>query len=309
MLNHGLLLPGWSLFAFLVLLLGVTGECLADEIRLRWDAVDDERVALYQVHFGISRGVHTDWVNTDETSVVISQLAAGQVYFFAVRACVESALSCSGFSNEVGTRIPRTDLIGVYHPSMSGGTFWLDVTGNDTWDNGDWISGGFGSADALPIVGDWNGDGFDEIGVYYPNSGWWYLDNNDDGIWTDGTDRAFGFGGGTDSLPVAGDWNGDGFDEIGVYYPGEGWWYLDNNDDGIWTDGTDRAFGFGGGTDSLPVAGDWNGDGFDEIGIYYPSSGWWYLDGNGDGHWDSVEDTSALFGSMGDRPTAGHWAP
>ena len=53
-----------------------------------------------------------------------------------------------------------------------------------------------------PIVGDFNGDGADEIGVF--RDGYWYLDSNDNGLW-DAGDRLIGFGLET-FVPVVGKW-------------------------------------------------------------------------------------------------------
>ncbi len=56
-------------------------------------------------------------------------------------------------------------------------------------------------------MGDWDGDGKDELGNYKGN-GVWALDYNGNGAW-DGVDidRVFVFGSPTDR-PVVGDWNG-----------------------------------------------------------------------------------------------------
>ena len=67
-------------------------------------------------------------------------------------------------------------------------------------------------------MGDWNGDGKSEIGIY--KDGTWYLDYNGNGIWDAGIDKAdiFGTLGWT---PVVGNWNGDATgDKIGIY---QGW--------------------------------------------------------------------------------------
>ncbi|EGV15882.1 DUF7948 domain-containing protein [Thiocapsa marina] len=148
----------------------------------------------------------------------------------------------------------------------------------------------------------------DFIGVYDPSAGWWYLDVSGDGFWTGGADAIFRLGGGEGSLPVAGDWNGDGVDTIGLYYPPCGLvvprcqrrWLLDR--------GYRHDFGFGGGEGSLPVTGDWNGDDVDAIGLYYPSAGRWFLDVNGNGHWDAADDATSSFGFQGTKPIGGRWA-
>ena len=70
----------------------------------------------------------------------------------------------------------------------------------------------------------------------------------------------------TDGLPVVGDFNGDGIDELGVYKLGR--WYLDTNGDHH-INALDRVYELGG-PDDLPVVGDWDGDGVEEPGVYQP---------------------------------------
>ena len=48
----------------------------------------------------------------------------------------------------------------------------------------------------------------------------------------------------------------------------------------------------------IPVIGDWNGDGKDDIGIFRPSSGIWSLDSNGNYIWE-VSDKSLSWGLPG----------
>jgi len=73
----------------------------------------------------------------------------------------------------------------------------------------------------------------------------------------------FGMPGAT---PVAGDFNGDGHADLGVFLDGE--WFLDLNGNGRWDEG-DLCAKLGGKKDR-PVVGDWDGDGKDDIGIYGP---------------------------------------
>ena len=106
--------------------------------------------------------------------------------------------------------------------------------------------------------------------------------------------------GGAGDKPVAGSWNGSGYDSFGVYRNGV--WYLDFNGSGIW-DAGDRNFVFGMAGDT-PVAGDWNGDGRTEIGVF--RNGMWYLDYNGNNGWDR-SDRAIQFGLPGDKPVVGDW--
>ncbi|MGB0597268.1 MAG: hypothetical protein ACPGLY_11315, partial [Rubripirellula sp.] len=67
--------------------------------------------------------------------------------------------------------------------------------------------------------------------------------------------------------PVAGDFNGDGIDEIGVVR-GQ-WWIIDTDGDRRLT-GNDLQIEVprNGGTESQPVVADWDGDGEDNPGYY-----------------------------------------
>ena len=209
--------------------------------------------------------------------------------------------------------------IGVYD---NGGTWALWNASGNTAD-----IVGFGWSGTEPVVGDWDGDGNTEIGVY--NTG-----GNNFLILTDfGFDViGLGWGGVT---PVVGDWNGDGSDQVGVY-DNQGTWAL-------WNGAGADIVGFGWpGTE--PVVGDWDGDGLIEVGIYNRGGnnfliqtdsgfdiiglGWDYVtpvvgDWNGDGSdeagvydnmgtwalWDTVSHTAVIvgFGWPGTEPVVGDW--
>jgi hypothetical protein len=56
-----------------------------------------------------------------------------------------------------------------------------------------------------------------------------------------------------------------------------------------------------------PVAGDWDGDGTAEIGVF--RQGTWYIDFNGSGGWEGTPggDRIYTFGMAGDSPVTGIW--
>ena len=166
--------------------------------------------------------------------------------------------------------------------NLKSGVYYFAVTAYDVAGNESDFSNEISVLlDDLPFAGDWNGDGYDEIGVY--RAGNLYLDNGN-GIWDGcGVEVCGGlFGGLLEDRPVAGNWNGDVYDEIGIF--NKGYWYLDDGNR-VWDGcGVDVCGGpFGGLPQDIAVAGDWNGDGYDEIGVF--RDGRWYLD-NGNTRWD-----------------------
>jgi hypothetical protein len=162
------------------------------------------------------------------------------------------------------------------------------------------------------VAGDWNGNGFDQIGVVRPTDNGalqWTLDSNGNEQY-DASDEVVFFGQPGD-IPVVGDWNGAGRSEIGVVRPtssGVLQWTLDTNGDGVFDSG-DSVFYFGLNGD-IPVVGDWNGAGKDEIGVARPTANGslvWALDTNGDGVFDAGDPVYS-YGAAGDHPITGDWA-
>ena len=192
---------------------------------------------------------------------------------------------------------------GLFSPPQR--TWYLNKTHIDGWGNLQTVR--FGSSDTswIPVVGDWNGTGWDHVGIYSPPQRTWYLkDANDDG-WSNVQTVRFGADD-TSWVPVVGDWNGDGFDTIGMYSPPQRTWYLkDANDDG-W--GNVQTVRFGSADTSwVPVVGDWDGDGVDTIGLYSPDQKSWYLkEANNDG-WGNLQ--TVRFGSDDTSwiPVVGDW--
>src|SRR5450755_3341716 len=162
---------------------------------------------------------------------------------------------------------------------------------------------------AIPVVGDWNGDGRSKVGLYNPNSGFWYLDYNGNGVFEGGTiDRFYAFGGISGDLPVVGDWTGTGTGKIGIFRGGF-YWLLDANGNGTF-DGTgpgqDCGFAYGGIAGDVPVVGDWMGTGISNVGIFR-SGYYWILDSNGNHQYDGSDLAFAFGGIANDVPVVGKW--
>ncbi|GAA2274793.1 hypothetical protein GCM10009853_030960 [Glycomyces scopariae] len=132
--------------------------------------------------------------------------------------------------------------------------------------------------------------GGDRVGLYRPGTGTFFLE----GL---GSARL----GDAGLVPIAGDWNRDGVDSIGVYKKDNQTFYLKNsNTSGV----ADGAFRFGNEGD-IPLVGDWDGDGYDTIAVYRPDNQTFYLKNRNDNSGEA--DGAFRFGSKGDIPLAGNW--
>lgn len=179
----------------------------------------------------------------------------------------------------------------------------------------------WGEPGDVPVAGDWNGDGWDEVGVFRVSTRTWYLrgvpsispygepgdqavaaDRNGDGrdevgvfrastkTWYFRGQAAITNYGEVGDIPVTGDWNGDGIDDVGVFRPSARTWFF-------------RGYGNltnWGEVGDQPVVGDWNKDGIDDPGLFRPSTGTWYFRG--------VRPEISGFGIQGDRAVAGNWS-
>ncbi|WP_298804247.1 peptidoglycan recognition protein [uncultured Pseudokineococcus sp.] len=139
---------------------------------------------------------------------------------------------------------------------------------------------------AQSLVGDWDGDGRDEVGLFV------------DGVVSlrrdDGAAVRYRYGRAGD-VAVVGDWDRDGKDSVGVYR--NGMWYLRNSASG---GAADRAVGFGLAGDR-PVVGTWDGR---SLGFGVVRKGRWLLRSSvSQGPADVVVD----FGRASDRPLVGDW--
>ncbi len=109
----------------------------------------------------------------------------------------------------------------------------------------------FGDPGDKPFVGDFDGDGIDEVGLHREGTGLVYYRLT---LTAGAADRTFIFGDPGDRL-VAGDWDGDGVDTVAVYRPADGNWYVKlTNGAGV----AEHAVHYHRGArheDALPVAG------------------------------------------------------
>jgi Tol biopolymer transport system component len=232
--------------------------------------------------------------------------------------------------------------IGVFRPSTSQ---WLLKNSNSGGRPN--VSVDFGQAGDLPVTGDWNGDGITDLGVFrngqfllrqapanittvnfgqagdLPIAGDWNGDGTDDlGVFRTGQFIlrkpvkpcpacpiifiliTFNFGQAGDT-PLAGDWNGDGIDTVGIFNAGS-WTLRNSNSAGA----ADITVQFGTAPGARPVVGDWNGDGIDTIGVLLPSNvlgATTFGLNNVNSNLSGLFDILAAFGGDGDLPVSGDW--
>jgi hypothetical protein len=146
---------------------------------------------------------------------------------------------------------------------------------------------------AVPVVGDWDGDGRDTVAEYDSASRRFSVRTAATGGGPAVTTPPIGpFG----AMPLAGNWDGAGGDELGVYEPLARRFSFHSIAGAAVRPPT--VFGSAG---DLPIVGDWDGDGVDDIGTYTPDSGTFarlLADG-------SVR--REVFGRPNDTPVAGDW--
>ena len=149
---------------------------------------------------------------------------------------------------------------------------------------------GYGDFGDRPIVGDWDGDGIDTVGVVRGNA--FYLHNSN----TSGrADVAFEYGDSGDTV-IVGDWDGDGIDTVGVVR-GNAFYLRNSNTSGR----ADVTFSFGDPGDRV-IVGKWRkGDKADSVGVVRGNT--FYLRNAATGRADIV----FTYGDPGDEVHVGDW--
>ena len=188
----------------------------------------------------------------------------------------------------------------------------------------------------VPLAGDWNGDGRDEVGTFrrgpgtatfsmqagdsatvvrlgnptdWPLAGDWDGDGTTDtGIRragiplfvlrkADGSRTRVRYGLLKDR-PVVGDWDGNGVADVGVWRPGRARFRLRR------PDGTSQVIRLGS-AGSQPVTGDWDGNGTTDVGVFDASRATFTLRSAVPGSAPAVSTIST--GSTTDLPVTGDW--
>ena len=115
---------------------------------------------------------------------------------------------------------------------------------------------------------DFDGDGREDVSVFRPSDGTWYVTCSCQGY------RGVRFGMAGD-VPVAADYDGDGTTDLAVYRAGT--WYINRS-----SDGQLGVFQFGTAGD-IPTVGDYDGDEKADVSVWRASEGQWYILRSSDG--------------------------
>jgi CHRD domain/FG-GAP-like repeat len=122
----------------------------------------------------------------------------------------------------------------------------------------------WGQSGDKPVMADFNGDGRDELGIFRPSNGVWYIYNQITGTYKI---QQFGI---AEDIPVAADYDNDGKADVAVFRPSTGTWYIFES---VERKVSIRQFGKNG---DIPAVADFDKDGVADISVFRPTDGNWY---------------------------------
>ena len=115
------------------------------------------------------------------------------------------------------------------------------------------------------------------------------------------TPPGIAFGQGGLDIPFAGDFNGDGINDLAVYEPSTAKWIIQLSQGANLQSGNIKTVQFQASASAIPIVGDFDGDGVTDVGLFDPTTGKWTIN----------ESTAGLqtftFGRAGDIPVPGNY--
>ncbi|MEP7288794.1 MAG: right-handed parallel beta-helix repeat-containing protein [Chloroflexota bacterium] len=201
------------------------------------------------------------------------------------------------YEKAAATTFEIQKVIGLYRPSND--TFYLAQAGTIPVQVAftTVFGSNAGGTTIYPVVGDWDGDGIDTVGVLRGNE---FLLKNSNSI---NAPIVYDFVlGAPGDLPMAGDWTGAGRSGVGVFRPSNGLIFLKNSPTTGFAD-FQMVLGIPG---DKPVAGDWDGNGIYSPGVYRPSTTTFYLT-NSVCNCAAMGNYTVTLGASTDLPVAGDW--
>jgi hypothetical protein len=300
-----------------VLLLLVAARVQAASVTLAWDPSPDPAVTGYLLQYGTQSGVYTSQIDVgNRTQYSLLSIPEGTYYFVVVS--YNAIGGISGPSAEVSgvvhnrylpaTTAPNFDAdkgtdLTVWRPSTGAWT-WLSSTTGLTTSGASGIVWGSATLGDVPLSGDIDGDGINDVIVWRASTGTWFWLTSTSG-YSGGGSKAWGSQALGD-VPMLSDIDGDGADDLVVWRASTGTWYwLTSSSEydyavaGAVQWGS-RTFG------DVPMLGDLDGDGRADLVVWRATNGTWYWLSSSSGYaYASARAVQWGNSALGDQPLIG----
>jgi hypothetical protein len=168
----------------------------------------------------------------------------------------------------------KADLV-IWRAS-TGTWYWLTSSSGYSYASAFGIQWGNPSLGDKPLLGDFDGDGKQDLAVWRASTGTWYwLTSSSNYSYA----SARGIQWGNESLgdiTLTGDTDGDGKTDLIIWRPTDGTWYwLTSASNYSYSSMTGIQWG-NPGLGDIPIIGDFDGDGRADLTVYRTSTGFWY---------------------------------
>ena len=271
----------------LPLLLLTPARLEAASVTLAWDPNPEPDVAGYVLFYGTQSGVYTGSVDVGtHTKYTLLSIPEGTYYFTVV------AYDADGITSNPAVEVSavvrkrylkttsapyldrdrKTDL--AVWRTATGKWDWLSSAAGFTNGAGSGLYWGVASLGDIPLSGDIDGDGLNDLIVWRAYDGTWYWLTSSSN-YTGGGSKPWG----NRSLgdrPMLSDMDGDGADDLVIWRASTGTWYwLTSATDYDYAGASGKQWGSAALGD-VPFLADFDADGRADLTVWRPTDGTWY---------------------------------